>query len=448
MMTMTNAVDPGLINSNKKQKDTLTNERKLLLYFSSCAHAYTHIVILAIVPLLPLIQSAEGGFNLSWRDSFFFAALSLFFFGFGAIPTGFIADRIGPLKVIFSGLIVIIISIVMIILSPDVIIFSIAIVLLGLGSSFYHPAGLSLVSQVFTSERGLPMGIHGSLGNLGELTTPILSGMIGAMFGWRSAYLLWLSVGIVILIVNLILISKGTQSHFISKENIQTNRNSTKKLFLKALSLAIILAMAFGLLFELAYRGTIQLIPFAAKTFHGLSPGEAASVGGIIVTILMLAGAFAQLVGGKLADKFGNKLPLFFLTVLAVMALIIMKSQGFATVVSINGTPLIVDTLLLGAVLFGFGLFGTQVILNVIFAEATPPQIRGLFYGLMFFIKVGLASLALVSLAFISEATISTGFYLLISFALGAAIIVIFMKETSRKYTGISTKSMRSGAWR
>ena len=90
----------------EKRDEPLDFERKLLLYFSSAAHAYTHIVILAIIPLLPLIQSADSGFDLSWRVSFLFAALALFFFGLGAVPMGYLSDRIGPLKVISAGLIV------------------------------------------------------------------------------------------------------------------------------------------------------------------------------------------------------------------------------------------------------------------------------------------------------------------------------------------------------
>ncbi|UCH89071.1 MAG: MFS transporter [Thermoplasmata archaeon] len=428
-MTEPNDSEKRRTQSETDKKDPLKSERKLLLYFTSSAHAYTHIVILAIVPLLPLIQSADGGFNLSWRDTFLFAAVTLFFFGLGAVPMGYVSDRVGPLKVICAGLIVIITSIIVLITAPNIIMFSAGLVLLGLGSSFYHPAGLSLVSQIYTKNRGLPMGIHGSLGNIGELCTPILSGIIGAMFGWRSAYLLWLMVGLVILVINLVLINKGIQDKFISITRTTKNSSDMKTQFIRSFTRIIILALLFALLFELAYRGTNQLIPFTAKAFQGLSAAEAAGIGGIIVTLLMLGGAFAQLIGGRLSDRYGTKLPLFGFTSISIIALILMKSQVFDIPVSVNGTPFAIDSLLVGAVMFGFGLFGTQPIINTILAETTPSEIRGLFYGLTFFIKVGLASIALFALAFISEATINSGFYLMITFALGALIVVMFMDD-------------------
>lgn len=428
---MSTQKSPAMDNGKEIDSDPFSKERKLLLYFASTAHAYTHIVILAVVPLLPLIKSAEGGFDLTWRDSFIFAALPIFFFGLGAIPMGYIADRIGPLKVIFAGLIFILISITMVILAPNVLLFTASLSMLGLGSSFYHPAGLSLVSQIYTSARGMPMGIHGFLGNLGELSTPVISGIIGAIFGWRWAYILWFMVGLVILFFNIILLIRGTQDNFISNSGFVKEKTSTGRVFRSAFTFIIILAIIYALLFELAYRGTIQLIPFAAKSFQGLSAAEAAGVGGIIVTLLMLVGAAAQLAGGRMADRYGTKTPLFFLAFTAIIALLVMKSQAFSFELTVSGKIFRIDSLLIGAGLFGFGLFGTQPILNVIFAEATPVQIRGLFYGLMFFTKVGLASMALIGLAFIAEDTVIQGFYLLIVFVLGAAVIVLAMKESS-----------------
>jgi MFS family permease len=406
-------------------------KRKELLYFSSVAHAYTHIVILAIIPLLDAIQGSNGGFDISFRQTWLFASAPIFFFGLGAIPTGYLSDRVGPLKIITAGLCVVIISILLIITAQNVVIFGLALVMLGFGSSFYHPAGLSLVSQVFTKKRGLPMGIHGFLGNVGALSTPVISGIVGAVYGWRSAYMLWLAVGVIILIWSLILLSKGVQNTFIANNNKSVLRSSLKDVVFKAMSLTIILVMLYALLFELAYRGTAQFIPFAARDFHNLSGYEFKIVGGIIVSFLIAVGSISQIIGGKMADRYGNKKPLLALSLLAVFALLLMRSNLFAIGLTINGTTFFFDTLLIGAALFGFGIFGTQPIINKFYAEVTPAKIRGLFYGLMFFLKVGLASFALVALAFIPEKDISYGFYILLAFATGAVIIILFLKDSS-----------------
>ena len=132
-----------------------------------------------------------------------------------------------------------------------------------------------------------------------------------------------------------------------------------------------------------------------------------------------------------MADRYGNRNPLLAFSLLAVFALLIMRSDLFEIELTINNTKFFFDTLLIGAALFGFGIFGTQPIINKFYAEVTPVKIRGLFYGLMFFLKVGLASFALVALAFIPENNIAIGFYILLVFAIGAVIIVLFVKDSN-----------------
>jgi len=313
--------------------------------------------------------------------------------------------------------------------AQNVFIFSISLILLGFGSSFYHPAGLSLISQVITEKRGLPMGIHGFLGNLGELSTPIISGVMGFMFGWRSAYLLWLVLGFIILAVNLILLLRGTQDSFINDNLKIKSANSKNKSFFQSISPIIMLIIIYALFFELAYRGTIQFIPFAEMRLHELEVGEASIVGGIIVTVLMCTGAVSQLISGKMADRFGNRMPLLGLSVLGVISLLIMNSRAFSFDIAIGDNSFIIDSVLLGAAIFGFGLFGTQPIINKLFAEVTPVDKRGIFYGLNFFTKVGLASMALIALGLLGGESVSSGFYLLLTFTIIATIIALFIRD-------------------
>jgi MFS family permease len=67
----------------------------------------------------------------------------------------------------------------------------------GLGGSSYHPAGMSLISDLEGgATEGTAMGIHGLGGVVGTALAPALIGGLAALSGWRVALALGAGVGV------------------------------------------------------------------------------------------------------------------------------------------------------------------------------------------------------------------------------------------------------------
>ncbi|MCK5560058.1 MAG: MFS transporter [Thermoplasmata archaeon] len=404
------------------------NAKRTILYFCSSVHGYTHAVILALVPLLLLIRDAETGFDLSWRDSFLFAAVMIFIYGAGGIPAGYLSDRFGSLKVILTGLCVSIIALIGIFLCTDSLQFLVLISLLGLGSSFYHPSGLSLISKIYSAKKGTAMGTHGFVGIFGQIAGPAVSGVMGAVWGWRSAYLIWAVVGVVVVLVNISLILKKIESKY-NSDHQEVPGEATKmdlKFMFQALIILILLLTIFrGWL----YRGTVQVLPFFIEHTLELNVETAAAIGGIYVTLMYIAGSAGQLIGGSLSDKYGFKKPFLGFALLALIALIFMLDNWFSFEVAINNTEFAINSLLLGAMVFGFAFFGGQPIINAYIGDITPAKIRGAFYGITFFTRFGLSAIALILIGVLASEHILVAFYLVMIFAVISILIILAIKK-------------------
>jgi MFS family permease len=108
-------------------------------------------------------------------------------FGFAALPSGLLTDRLGTQRVLYlclggAGLAGVLVG-----LSPNVWVLAIGLAALGLAIGLYHPAGISLIAQG-VRQRGMALGLHGVAGNLGIAATPLLASVFADAFSWRAAY--------------------------------------------------------------------------------------------------------------------------------------------------------------------------------------------------------------------------------------------------------------------
>ncbi len=74
-----------------------------------------------------------------------------------------------------------------------------ALALIGVFASLYHPSGLSLITRTM-SRRGTALGINGIFGNIGIAGAPALTQLVANTWGWRTAYL---SMGLLLLFLGL-----------------------------------------------------------------------------------------------------------------------------------------------------------------------------------------------------------------------------------------------------
>src|SRR3989449_2053269 len=113
------------------------------------------------------------------------AAAGYGFYGLGAVPFGFLADRGTPARLLLLCAGGIAVSMLGVAASPSIPLLTVSLGALGLFSGIYHPTGLSIISRVVV-EQGRGMGWHGMGGSLGIAAGPAYVGAALAVgLPWR-----------------------------------------------------------------------------------------------------------------------------------------------------------------------------------------------------------------------------------------------------------------------
>src|SRR5438094_2060631 len=147
-------------------------------------HGVVHASILSI-PIFLLAWQLEFGADEVTLG--LLAAVGFGFYGLGAVPFGFLADRRPPGRLLLLCAAGISISMVGVAASPSIPVLALSLGALGLFSGIYHPTGLSIISRV-VAEQGRGMGWHGMGGSLGIAAGPAFVGAALAVgLSWRFA---------------------------------------------------------------------------------------------------------------------------------------------------------------------------------------------------------------------------------------------------------------------
>jgi MFS transporter, FSR family, fosmidomycin resistance protein len=150
------------------------------------AHATHHLLTALPQPMLPYIQQE---FGLNYKESA--AITSAFSLSSGAsqLPSGWLADRIGPTILITIGILGVAVGGLFVGLSHSYVVLIIAMVFMGLMAGGYHPASTPLISMMVPAKlRGRALGLHLIGGNSSFFLAPLIAGGIAAAWGWRGAY--------------------------------------------------------------------------------------------------------------------------------------------------------------------------------------------------------------------------------------------------------------------
>ena len=429
--------------------------KKKILFFCSADHALTHAVILSLAPLLPAIKEE---FNFSYSVSFAFAALNIFIYGTGGIPAGYLSDRVGPLKTILMGIAIVIISSFALAFSSGATQFVLFIFLLGLGSSFYHPPGMTAVSNSFTERRGRALGFHGLIGNLGQFGSPFLAGVVGALFGWRANYLVWgasfIFLGLALLylmwtkadadILALVCAEKGKneKEEKYTPQHPETTRGSrffikreTLELILKPMVLFILVLSIFRGWY---YRGVLYILPFYVEDFFHLTPDAATALGGTFVTFALITGGLGNYVGGHMKDRHGSVYPLILFTLVSLLSTLLIVLNPFTLgerELTFNGEDYVLtfNAFVIGVFLFGFAYFGGQAPLNSFIAEMVSSEKRGRLFGISFFTRFGLSAIAMLMVGVAADSSLFLALSLNLLFILLALATILGIKVYAKK---------------
>jgi MFS family permease len=141
--------------------------------------------------MTPLIADTFGlsKFQLGWL-----AAVNLLVFAISSLASGPIADRIGPRKVIFSGIVVWSIATIGSALAPSFHVLLFFRALVGVGEGAYGPsANTLLIADAPLAKRGRALGIYNVGMALGGTSGLVLGAILAPHIGWRAVF--WVAGG-------------------------------------------------------------------------------------------------------------------------------------------------------------------------------------------------------------------------------------------------------------
>ncbi|MFQ6617455.1 MAG: MFS transporter [Fidelibacterota bacterium] len=357
---------------------SFTGEEKAIILFTGLSHYLVHAFML-IFPAVLLSISEEFGvgfFTLGIAGN-----IAYFAFGLGALPAGYLCDKLGPVKLLLLFLTGAAAFSFLVSFSVNFWIFTIFLTGLGMLGSIYHPAGLTFISKTVRN-RSRALGYHGIGGSLGLASAPVISGFLASRYSWRAPFLIFSLISLpIIALLHFSKVKSGT--YFTEEERksrIRTDRRS------------ILLFYMIAVLIGFAYRGTFTFLPlhFAENIkVSWLTVGDLTR-GGLITSVVLVAGMFGQLTGGKFGEKYRLE-P--FLVVLLILNIPFLISMGIFKD----------EILILTSIIFAFTHFIWQPVGNSLIAKYTSFRRRGLGYGISNFLTFGVGSFSSGISGYIAE---------------------------------------------
>lgn len=359
------------------------------------AHSLNHSLFVIAPPLLSVIMA---DLNASNKVIGMISMTASFIYGFGALAGGPLGDKIGEAKTItlfllFSGFSTFIMFAAG--ATKSLTFFALALILMAVGASLYHPTANSLISKTFDKHVSEAMGLHGVGGTLGVVLTPTVAWFIGSFLGWPVAFAFFGSLCIVFAFLFAQRFGLKRQT-----EEKPTAGNVVEALKIRELWLLLVFNIAIGFFM----KGVELYFPKYLEDNRALDPMWAS----VAYTLVLAFGVPGQWIGGKCSDKYGSK------------KMLIVASIGICLgLLSLLFIPVYFIGICAFIVLYGVFFYAHQPALNALTGFLSPETHRGAVYGVFFFTSFGIGSISQLISGYLADLYgFDSAFYMLIIFAL------------------------------
>lgn len=349
------------------------------LAFSCAGHAYAHIFE-PIFFIAALVLPAEMG--LSYEEVLALIVAGKLLYGLMAPLAGWLGDRwstVGMMSVYFLGLGV---AAILVGLAQGPWMLMMALALMGLFGSIYHPVGISWLIRN-AEDKGKAIGLNGVFGGIGPALAGVVAGGLIAAISWRAAFIV---PGVVVFatgLLFLVMLAKGVvvETRGDRRPEPVASRGDTVRAGV-VLSVTMLCA-------GLVYQATQPALPKVFAERLG-DTGLWAAAGGVSV-VYLLAG-LTQVLAGHLADRLSPKR--------LYVAVALLQAPLLLGVAHASGLGLLAVAVL--AVSFNMAGIPAE---NLLLARYTPAKWRGTAFGLKFVLSFGVSGLGVPLVSVMRAAT-------------------------------------------
>ena len=333
-------------------------------------HAIDHMFLLIFATAVTTI-ALEFGFS-RWEDLMPYNTAAFFFFGVVSLPAGKLGDQWGRRSMMilfFAGMGV---SAILVSLTRSPIQLALALALLGSVAAIYHPVGIPMLVQG-TARPGWTIGVNGFAGNLGVACSAIVTGFMVKYFGWRMAFIL---PGIVSIACAIAFAKVAKVEAEPPSRRAATQLELPAGILARVLLVMTVASTGATLLFNFSTNGNYELL---SERFAAISR-DPADLGLLLAAIYAIA-SLAQLVVGKLIDRFALK-PLY-LTVLALQILFLAMAARAE-----SWSLYVLQTLFMASI------FGAIPFTDALIVRYVDDRMRSRVAGVRFAVSLGASSIA------------------------------------------------------
>ena len=288
----------------------------------------------------------------------------------------------------------------------------VAVILVGIGSSIFHPEASRISFLASGGKRGLAQSIFQLGGNAGTAIGPLLVALI--VVPNTQFYIIWFVIVALIGLLVLSRIALWYQSHLnlrITKKAVIDLPNLSQKTIV--ISVVILMILIFSKFFYMASMSSYFTFYLIEK--FGLSVQDAQ----FHLVLFLVSCAIGTLIGGPLGDKFGRKYVIWFSVLgAAPFTLLLPYMDLFWTGVL--------------SVVIGIIISSAFPAILVYAQELLPKKlgmVSGLFYGFAF----GMGGLGSALLGNLADHTSITYVYNLCAFLPLIGIIAFFLPNLKKK---------------
>ena len=260
------------------------------------AHFSHHVVGSLLTPLLPFIRS---DLKLNNTQVGILGSAYNLPYGLGQLPGGWLADRVGPRKLILVGISGVATAGLLVGIAPTYIVMAVFLALLGLVGGGYHPAASPLVSaSVAEQNRGQALGLHQIGGTASFFLTPLIAAGIASALGWRGSFI---AVAIPTFFFGIALyFILGRRGYTATSQSNSTEQAQTPAIPSQKRRLVVFTIL--GVVLQVMVFSSMSFVPLYANEILGSSEAVAAS----LLAVFHFSGLYAGPLGGYLSDRLGR----------------------------------------------------------------------------------------------------------------------------------------------
>jgi MFS family permease len=335
----------------------------------NAGHALDHLFLLIFATA---VGSIAADWGMVWQDLMPYTVGAFVMFGLGSLPAGRLGDlwgRRAMMVVFFLGIGA---AAILVATTSGVWTLAAALTLMGVFASIYHPVGIPMLVQNARNP-GFTIGVNGLAGNLGIAVAAILTGFLVKQAGWRAAFAVPGTLAILCGVLFFVLVPREEMAPAKRPKKSVDLPPSVMARVVMVMSLA---AVSSSLIFNFTTNGNGQLL---AERLRGLVEDPATL--GVLLAIVYTIGSLAQLVVGKLIDRYPLKW--VYLPIVAAQIPLFLLASGT------GGWALYVVM-----VVFMIFVFGAIPFVDAMIVQYVDDRMRSRVAGIRLAVSFGVSSLA------------------------------------------------------